>query len=139
MFQEVLNESYEAGQIDDEYVDNLKKDIYEAAQVVFEHECRIIEKLFEKGHIDNITPTQLQRFAQSRINLCLRNMGYENLYKIDYNPVAEWFYKGINGFQFQDIFSAQGNQYSRDWSLEGFVFDTSGLELELENYKKSKE
>jgi ribonucleoside-diphosphate reductase beta chain len=82
----------------------------------------IIEKIFEKGKIEGITETQLEHFAQSRINVCLRNMGYENLYKVEYNPIAEWFYKGINGYQMQDFFSSQGNQYERGWNEKAFRF-----------------
>ena len=87
-----------------------------------EHEKAIIGKIFEKGRIEGITDKQLEHFAQSRINLCLRNLGYENLYKVEYNPVADWFYKGINGYSSIDFFNSQGNQYQRDWDSEGFKF-----------------
>lgn len=108
--------------IDEEYLSKLKEDIIVSAKTVYAHECGIISKLFERGKIEGITEIQLQNFCQSRINLCLRNMGYENLFRVDYNPIAEWFYKGINGYLMQDFFSSQGNQYQRDWSGQGFTF-----------------
>jgi len=58
----------------------------------------------------------------SRINLCLRNLGYENLYKVEYNPISDWFYKGINGYSQIDFFNSQGNQYDRNWDAQGFKF-----------------
>lgn len=122
LFRTLLKEKKEAVYIDQEFEDELKKDIYLAAETVMEHEKAIIKKIFEKGRIEGITDTQLEYFAQSRINLCLRNLGYENLYKVDYNPVAEWFYKGINGYSMIDFFNSQGNQYQRDWDSEGFKF-----------------
>lgn len=122
LFRTLLKEKKEASYIDQEFEDELKKDIYLAAETVMEHEKAIIKKIFEKGRIEGITDTQLEYFAQSRINLCLRNLGYENLYKVDYNPVAEWFYKGINGYSQIDFFNSQGNQYTRDWDSEGFKF-----------------
>lgn len=122
LFRTLLKEKKEAGYVDQEFEDELKKDIYVAAETVMEHEKAIIKKIFEKGRIEGITDTQLEYFAQSRINLCLRNLGYENLYKVDYNPVAEWFYKGINGYSMIDFFNSQGNQYQRDWDSEGFKF-----------------
>lgn len=122
LFQTVLHEKKALGEIDDAYCEQLKEDIYKAAEVVLEHERQIIKKLFEKGKVEGITDVQLEHFAQSRINVCLRNMGYENLYKVDYNPVAEWFYKGINGYQSPDFFSSQGNQYERSWNANGFDF-----------------
>lgn len=122
LFRTLLKEKKEAGYIDQEFEDELKKDIYLAAETVMEHEKAIIGKIFEKGRIEGITDKQLEHFDQSRINLCLRNLGYENLYKVDYNPVADWFYKGINGYSMIDFFNSQGNQYQRDWDSEGFKF-----------------
>lgn len=122
LFRQHLYEAEQAGLIDKAYKEELKADIYKGAQTVYEHEQQIIKKIFEKGSIESITPTQLEHFVQSRINLCLRNLGYENLFKVDYNPIAEWFYDGINGYQMTDFFSSQGNQYQRNWTGEGFTF-----------------
>tara|TARA_R110000782_G_scaffold270483_1_gene371813 strand:- start:23953 stop:24933 length:981 start_codon:yes stop_codon:yes gene_type:complete len=122
LFRQHLKEATEAGLISDEYRLSLKNDIYEGAEIVFQHEKQIISKIFEKGAIESITPIQIEHFVQSRINMCLRNLGYENLYKVDYNPIAEWFYDGINGYQMTDFFSSQGNQYQRNWDSKGFTF-----------------
>jgi len=122
LFQTLKGELLEAGEITEGYCEQLEGDIYKAAGVVLEHEKAIIKKLFEKGVVEGITETQLEHFAQSRINVCLRSMGYENLYKVDYNPVSEWFYKGINGYQMQDFFSSQGNQYERSWNANAFSY-----------------
>lgn len=122
LFQQLKHELKEAGKIDEAYEEELHESIKAAADVVLAHEMAIVEKIFEKGKVDSITETQLTNFAKSRINVCMRNMGYENIYKVDYNPVAEWFYKGINGYQMQDFFSSQGNQYQRDWDTAGFVW-----------------
>lgn len=122
LFRTLLSEMEEAGMIDEVYKQALKEDIYKAAATVYDHEKTIIAKIFEKGKIEGITDTQLERFAESRINLCLRNMGYEDLFKVDYNPVAVWFYKGINGYSAQDFFSSQGNQYVRNWNSGSFTW-----------------
>lgn len=122
LFRTHKQELIDLGQLSEEDLASLEADIYKGAEIVLDHEKQIIKKLFEKGKIEGITPTQLEHFAQSRINLCLRNLGYENLYKVEYNPIAEWFYKGINGYQMQDFFSSQGNQYQRDWDENGFSF-----------------
>lgn len=122
LFRTLKQELKDAGEIDEQYEKELEADIYTAAHKVLEHEKILIAKIFEKGKIEGITEKQLEHFAESRINLCLRNMGYENLYKVEYNPVASWFYSGINGYQMQDFFNSQGNQYVRDWSEQGFSF-----------------
>lgn len=122
LFRTLMRELVEMGLLTEEYLAQLKADIYKAAETVLEHEKLIIAKIFEKGKIEGITALQLEHFAQSRINLVLRNLGYENLYKVEYNPVGDWFYKGINGYQMQDFFSSQGNQYQRDWNENAFTF-----------------
>lgn len=122
LFRTLLQEKKDAGEIDDEYIAALKADIYAGAEQVLQHEMAIIKKIFSKGKIEGITDVQLIHFAMSRINLCLRNLGFENLYEVTYNPVAEWFYKGINGYQMQDFFNSQGNQYERSWDANSFTF-----------------
>ena len=87
----------------------------EIATIVRQHEHAIVDKLFEKGSIEGITDVQLKHFIDSRINLVARNLGYHNLYEVKYNPIAEWFYDGINGYVMNDFFAGQGREYSRNW------------------------
>tara|TARA_R110000822_G_scaffold4672_2_gene20190 strand:+ start:7182 stop:8129 length:948 start_codon:yes stop_codon:yes gene_type:complete len=101
-----------------DYEDRIK----EIAGVVYEHEKAIIQKIFSEGEIEGITETQLDSFVKSRINVCLRNLGYKNLYEVTYNPIADYFYKGINGYSMNDFFVSVGNQYERSWTGEGFTF-----------------
>lgn len=122
LFQTLLKEEDEAGLLTEEYKDSLKQSIYDAADIVLDHEKQIVRKLLEKGDIEGVDYNEFVEFAKSRINLCLRNMGYENKYIIDDNPVSEWFYKGINGYMMGDFFSSQNNQYERAWSEAAFHF-----------------
>lgn len=94
--------------------------IISIAHQLFEHESAIIGKIFEKGKIPGITAHQLEEFVKSRINICLKNLGFEKLYEVKYNPIAEWFYEGINGFTYNDFFQGQGNSYRRGWSETEF-------------------
>lgn len=103
--------------------ENLRPDADEIilmAELVREHEHRIVDKIFERGAIEGITDVQMKHFIDSRINVVLRNLGLHNLYEVKYNPVAEWFYKGINDFTMNDFFSGQGREYKRDWDSEAF-------------------
>lgn len=94
--------------------------IREAAQTMYEHEKEIIKLTFSKGKIENITELQLDNFVQSRINICLKELGYEPMFKVTYDPISEWFYKGINNYSYNDFFSGLGSQYHRDWDEEAF-------------------
>lgn len=120
LFRTLLGEKRDAGEITQDEELMLKLDIEAGAFKVLEHERIIIAKIFEKGNIDGITAHQLEEFAMHRINLCLINLGYEPLFEIKNTVVQDWFYKGITGYSSNDFFNSKGNQYSRDWNLEGF-------------------
>lgn len=99
-----------------------KQAVREAAHQLYEHECILNGKLFEKGKQDGITLLQLNRFSLSRINFVLREMGIEELEEVTYNPIADWFYKGINDYQMNDFFQGVGREYQRDWDKLAFVW-----------------
>jgi ribonucleotide reductase beta subunit family protein with ferritin-like domain len=115
LFQQYVKEN-------DINVQEMEEYFLEIAAKVYDHEEKIIDKLFEKGAIEGITKTQMLVFVKSRINICMRNMGFSNIYAIDYNPVSDWFYKGINGYAMNDFFVSVGNQYQRNWTGAGFTF-----------------
>lgn len=103
---------------DDDMVSALK----EVAEKIREHEYRIIDMIFEKGVVKGITANQLKHFVDSRLNLCMVNLGFEKLYEVKYNPIADWFYNGLNNYQFVDFFSGQGREYQRNWDAERFTW-----------------
>jgi ribonucleoside-diphosphate reductase beta chain len=106
-----------------EYVAEIEAKVREVAKKIYEHECQIIAMLFEKGDIKGITAHQLENFVQSRVNECLKNLGFAKEYDVKYNPISEWFYKGINDYTFNDFFSGMGNQYHRNWDSSAFVWN----------------
>lgn len=100
----------------------LEEDIYDMAATVYEHEAAIVDKIFSKGKIEGITDIQMKNFIQSRVNLVLRNLGYDPLFEVKYNPIAEWFYKGINNYVSNDFFAGQGREYKRGWDESEFIW-----------------
>ena len=92
------------------------------AMTLYEHEKEIVKMIFEKGKIDGITEVQLVNFVESRINECLLQLSYPKLFVVKYNPIAEYFYNGINNYTFNDFFSGIGNQYHREWDEVAFVW-----------------
>lgn len=103
-------------------LDKLEAKILSIAQLTYQHEIRIVDMLFEKGDIEGITATQMYNFIQSRINVCLNQLGYHKIFNVTYNPIAKWFYDGINGFQLNDQFSGVGSQYHRNWDETAFLY-----------------
>ena len=105
-----------------EQKDALHKKIIDLAMTLYEHEKEIVKLTFEKGKIEGITETQIVHFVESRINQCLKELGFPKLFDVNYDPISSWFYKGINDYQFNDFFSGIGNQYNRNWSETDFVW-----------------
>lgn len=112
----------------DSYKKKIEEKIRQVARKIYEHECQIIAMLFEKGKIEGITAHQLENFVQSRINECLKQLGFTKEYDVKYNPIAEWFYKGINDYTFNDFFSGMGNQYHRNWDQSAFTWKVENNE-----------
>lgn len=112
----------------DSYKNKIEEKIRQVARKIYEHECQIIAMLFEKGKIEGITAHQLENFVQSRINECLKQLGFTKEYDVKYNPIAEWFYKGINDYTFNDFFSGMGNQYHRNWDQSAFTWKVENNE-----------
>lgn len=112
----------------DDQVEACEEILIDMAQSLYEHECEIIEMIFEKGSIEGITKKQMMHFVESRIDECLRQLDIKPLYKPSYNPIADWFYDGINGFQFNDFFSGIGSSYSREWAETKFTWEVKNNE-----------
>lgn len=110
-----------------ESIESAEEKLKILAQNLLEHECEIIEMIFEKGPIEGITKTQMKHFVESRIDECLKQLDIQPIFKPTYNPVAEWFYAGINGFQFNDFFSGIGSQYSRNWTETNFTWEPKNV------------
>lgn len=102
--------------------DDLVERIRGAAEHVYAHEVRIVEMLFTEGPISGIEQVDLNTFVKSRVNMTLANMGIEPLFDIGDNPIAQWFYNGINGTQFHDFFQVTGNEYNRNIGETEFEF-----------------
>lgn len=117
MFKELLEES-------DLGIERLQLEynIHRLAEQVYDHEAEIIDMIFEKGEIEGITAHEMKWFVMNRIDHCLQGLGLPKLFLGMESNINEWFYKGINNFQFNDFFAGQGREYLRDWNDEGFVW-----------------
>lgn len=97
---------------------DLKKEINKIAKMCYKVEEKIIDNIFAKGKIDGITDTQLKNFVQSRINRKLRDIKYDTMYEVNYNPVSRWFYKSINQIEMTDFFDRNPTSYNNNWSFD---------------------
>lgn len=120
---------------------SLHNRIRRAAKKLAEHEFRISDMLMEKGDIGTgITALALKQFVMSRINICLNDLGVKALYskkQIGANPIAEWFYGGVQKFQLNDFFVGKGREYTTTWVEELFAWALEpGVEMEEEQVQE---
>lgn len=111
-----------------ERLEALNERIKEAAKQIYEHECRVVGMVFEKGEIIGASKESLKTFVASRLNACLVELGIPVLFEVKENPIATWFYDSINQFSFNDFFSGIGNSYQRDWDETAFTWQASSIE-----------
>jgi ribonucleoside-diphosphate reductase beta chain len=117
LFKVVLKES----KLDAEAKWQLFENIKEVARQIASHEERINDMLFEKGAPrGGYTLEAAKAFARSRVNVCLSDLGIEAVFPIEPNPVADWFYGSVQGYQQIDFFTGIGREYQRGWNEKNF-------------------
>lgn len=89
---------------------------------IYEHETIITTKSLSFGDIEGFELDEALVFLRSRINIARGYLGMPPMFKEEKNPIADWFYKGIEGFSSNDTFDGVGNQYRRDWSRDNFTW-----------------
>jgi len=114
LFRQMMEEGAQHGEV--------KKFLTSFCKTVREHEHKINAMIFSEGNIEGITENQMNHFSDSRLNLCMNNLGYGDLFEVTYNPIAKWFYKSLQSDKLHDFFNTQGNAYTRDWKEEEFVW-----------------
>ena len=122
LFRTLKDEAMADGQLTPDELIKLNIEFEDTVKVILEHESIIIDKIFEKGTIKGITSNQLQHFVESRLDLCLANLGFNAIFKPKRNVIATWFYKDIESSTLHDFFSSQGSDYNRAWSEGKFLW-----------------
>ena len=117
LFRQTIHEAYYEKEITDEQCLKLKTSLEKTAKMILEHETIIIGKIFEKGSIPGITANQLVHFVESRLDICLMNLGFSAIFKPSYNPIAKWFYLDVKSSGvLHDFFATIGSSYTRNWT-----------------------
>ena len=96
--------------------------IEEAAELVLEMELKFIDKVFEKGDLENLCAYDLKNFMKQRVNEKLVELGYapKFAYNITSASQLEWFNHLTAGVEHSDFFAIRPTAYSKanegeDW------------------------
>jgi len=92
-----------------------KESIIKAAFQVNTLESRFIQNLFLNNEIAPISLNQLENFIKVRINLKLKELGYEDIFEIDSELTSQtdWFYQLTSGRRHTDFFAASVSEYTK--------------------------
>jgi len=107
--------------------DEVKDKIIEAAKLMVEMEFKFIDKMFEKGELENLKSDDLKEFIKQRTNEKLEEMGYKGVFEVDEEKAGEldWFYHLSGGQTHTDFFGTKSTDYSKageddDWDDLGW-------------------
>lgn len=103
-------------------MDKLQYEVFFVAKEIVRHEDSVIDYLFEKEdmYINGINSIQLKSFIRHRVNYVLNSIGMCDMFVVEDDTIAKWFYKGANAIKMHDFFIKGTNSYSRTWSEDSF-------------------
>lgn len=110
-FKIVKSEAIQYKLLDESTLKDIESMIYGLSDIVFEHECLIIDKGFSKGHIPGITKHQEKQFVLLRLNECLEKLGYKPIYNVTDKTIFEWFRNTTELYIANDAFRKKGREY----------------------------
>jgi ribonucleoside-diphosphate reductase beta chain len=122
LFRTLLEEAKVDGQISSDEELSLRNELAETAVIILEHESCINSKIFDRGSIRGTTEKQLNNFTESRLDMCLVELGNKAIFKPKWNPMASWFYKDLESSVLHDFFSSSGSDYNRNWVEAKFIW-----------------
>lgn len=123
LFRQCRQERIEAGlhTVGDDAA--LVETIGKMAADVYQHECRIIDKIFEKGGVTTISADEMRHFVRDRIDVVMGYLGLPPVYGLQKGVVSGWFYQQLSTFKYSDFFATTQLQYTRNWSKHSLKFN----------------
>jgi ribonucleoside-diphosphate reductase beta chain len=111
-----------------ELLEEAKPSIYKAAKLIIKLEHKFIDKMFEKGDLENLRKEDLKNFIVKRVNEKLGELGYNPIpggddyfpFDVDSASELDWFYHLTGGVTHTDFFAMRPTDYSKagegeDW------------------------
>lgn len=102
--------------------ESLEKDVIEACKEALRSEELVIDWIYEQGDLDFLPKDVVKEFVKNRLNDSLKNIGYEPLFEIDEDLVAQtdWFDDEIIATKHVDFFVKRSINYTkRSRSISG--------------------
>jgi ribonucleoside-diphosphate reductase beta chain len=106
-------------------LEDCRDDVVSAAKAMLDAEEKYIDKMFERGDIENLKSYDLKQFIRKRLNEKLQELGYFDLgqyFAFDQEAAAnlDWFYHLTGGLTHTDFFAIRPTDYSKANEGEDF-------------------
>ena len=106
-------------------LEDCRDDVISAAKAMLDAEEKYIDKMFERGDIENLKSYDLKQFIRKRLNEKLQELGYFDLgqyFAFDQEAAAnlDWFYHLTGGLTHTDFFAIRPTDYSKANEGEDF-------------------
>lgn len=109
----------------DQWDDEMQGKIYTAAILTYDIEKKLIDQIFLRGDLPNLTKKQIMNYMSYRINDSLVKMGLKPLKEVDPQLLKEvqWFEDGLTANSHSDFFAKRVTDYTKN--LVAFTPDTT--------------
>jgi len=106
-------------------LEDCRDDVVSAAKAMLDAEEKYIDKMFERGDIENLKSYDLKQFIRKRLNEKLQELGYFDLgqyFAFDQEAATnlDWFYHLTGGLTHTDFFAIRPTDYSKANEGEDF-------------------
>jgi ribonucleoside-diphosphate reductase beta chain len=106
-------------------LEDCRDDVVSAAKAMLDAEEKYIDKMFERGDIENLKSYDLKQFIRKRLNEKLQELGYFDLgqyFVFDQKAATnlDWFYHLTGGLTHTDFFAIRPTDYSKANEGEDF-------------------
>ena len=98
------------------WIDQLKKQIYDAARLTIELEDNFIDKAFEMGDVEGLTKKDMKNYIRERCNHRLKDLGLKSNWRnLDKEALERmrWVEYLIAGVGHTDFFAQRVSSYSK--------------------------
>ena len=100
----------------------LRESIWKMAEMLYLHESRIIDLMFEIPGNRVTTKEELLEFVRDRINIVLERLEMPLMFNQEPGLISGWFYNQLNTVKVPDFFAGTQIQYRRNWDRYKLTF-----------------
>jgi len=123
LYRQCKAERVAAGNHTKEQEASLRQDVLKMLNDAYEHDLRVIDRMFEFPGIRFVSKDELIEFLQDRIDIVANRLEMRPIFnKEKIGAISEWFYDQLSTVKVPDFFATTQLQYVRNWKRYKLVF-----------------